>query len=175
MNLYLQLFLSFAKVGLFGFGGGYAMLSLLQEEIVSAPNCWLTLNEFTDIVAISQLTPGPIMVNSATYVGYVVTGNVWGSLLATFGVCLPSLVIMLIFSRFYLRFRKNRYMEMIFSTLKPATVGLILAAAISLMNKENFIDKYSLILFAGAFIATYLKMDAIKLIICVAILGIILY
>ena len=163
------------KVGLFGFGGGYAMLSLLQEEIVSAPHCWLTLQEFTDIVAISQVTPGPIMVNSATYVGYVVTGSAWGSALATIGVCLPSLIIMLIFSKFYLKFRNNKYMEMIFSMLKPATVGLILAAAISLVTKENFIDLYSLLFFITAFIATYKKIDAIKLIICVAIIGIILY
>ena len=163
------------KVGLFGFGGGYAMLSLLQEEIVSAAHCWLTLQEFTDIVAISQVTPGPIMVNSATYVGYVVTGTAWGSALATIGVCLPSLIIMLIFSKFYLKFRNNKYMEMIFSMLKPATVGLILAAAISLVTKENFIDLYSLLFFITAFIATYKKIDAIKLIICVAIIGIILY
>lgn len=175
MSIYLQLFLSFLKIGLFGFGGGYAMLPLLQEEIVNAPHNWLTLSEFTDIVAISQLTPGPVMINSATYVGYVVTGSVWGSVLATVGVCLPSLVIMFVFSKFYLKFRKNKYMEMIFSTLKPATVGLILAAAISLVTRENFIDRYSIILFAAAFIATYLKIDAIKTILCIAVIGVVMY
>lgn len=175
MNIYLQILLSFMKVGLFGFGGGYAMLPLLQEEIVSAPHSWLTLQEFTDIVAISQLTPGPVMVNSATYVGYVVTGTVWGSILATVGVCLPPAIIMLIFSKFYLKFRKNKYMEMIFSTLKPATVGLILAAGISLVTRDNFIDRYSLLFFAAAFVATYKKVDAIKLIIVIAIIGVLLY
>lgn len=175
MSIYLQLLLSFMKVGLFGFGGGYAMLSLLQEEIVSAPHNWLTLQEFTDIVAISQLTPGPVMINSATYVGYVVTGTVWGSILATIGVCIPPTIIMLIFSKFYLKFHNNKYMEMIFSTLKPATVGLILAAAISLVTRENFIDIYSLLFFIAAFIATYKKVDAIKLIVCVAVIGILLY
>ena len=80
MNIYVKLVIAYLKIGLFGFGGGYAMLSLIQKEIVQSG--WITNNMFTDIVAISQMTPGPIGINSATYVGYVVTGNVWGSILA---------------------------------------------------------------------------------------------
>ena len=175
MNLYLELFLSFFKIGLFGFGGGYAMLPLIQHEIVDQPHCWLTLSEFTDIVAISQLTPGPVAINSATYVGYTVTNSVLGSALATIGVCLPSFMIMYILSRFYIKFRKNPYMEHIFSVLKPATVGLIAAAAISLMTRENFIDAYSYVFFAVALVSTYLKFDPIKLIIILGLLGPVVY
>lgn len=175
MNLYLELFISFCKIGLFGFGGGYAMLPLIQHEIVDVPHSWLTLGEFTDIVAISQLTPGPVAINCATYVGYTVTKSLWGAILATFGVCLPPLIIMCILSKFYIKFRKNEYMERVFSILKPATVGLIAAAGIILVNKANFIDNYSLILFLLAFVATYLKCDPIKLIIVIGLMGVAIY
>jgi chromate transporter len=95
--IYWQLLVSYIKIGLFGFGGGYAMLSLVRHEIVENHH-WLTDAEFTDIVAISQMTPGPIGINSATYIGYTVTGSVWGSAVATFAVCLPSFVIVLLIS-----------------------------------------------------------------------------
>ncbi|MDR0421347.1 MAG: chromate transporter, partial [Prevotellaceae bacterium] len=96
LGVLIQLFITFFKIGLFGFGGGYSMLSIIQYEIVEAHQ-WLTVKEFTDIVAISQSTPGPIAVNSATYVGYAVTGGtVLGSAVATLAVCLPSIIIMLI-------------------------------------------------------------------------------
>lgn len=97
--LYLNLFYTFFKIGLFGFGGGYAMLSMIQGEVVTRHG-WLTPQEFTDIVAISQMTPGPIGINSATYIGYTATGSVWGSVLATLALVLPSFIIMLILYRF---------------------------------------------------------------------------
>ena len=97
--VYLQLLYSYLKIGFFGFGGGYAMLALIQNEVVVRHH-WLTNSELTDIIAISQMTPGPIAINSATYVGYTVTGNIWGSLLATFAVSLPSLTIMLLITKF---------------------------------------------------------------------------
>ena len=87
--IYWQLILVYLKIGTFSFGGGYAMLSLIQHEIVEK-HAWLTTQQFTDIVAISQMTPGPIGINSATYIGYSVTGSVWGSVAATVAVCLPS-------------------------------------------------------------------------------------
>ena len=86
--IYLQLLLSYLKIGFFGFGGGYAMLSLIQNEIV-VQRGWLTSEQLTDIIAISQVTPGPIAINSATYVGYAVTGTVWGAALATLAACIP--------------------------------------------------------------------------------------
>ncbi|MGE4568440.1 MAG: chromate transporter, partial [Bacteroidales bacterium] len=94
MAIYFSLFWAFLKIGIFGFGGGYAMLSLIENEIVDHRG-WLTISEFTDIVAISQMTPGPIGINSATYVGFSVTGSVWGSVVATLAVVLPSTLLML--------------------------------------------------------------------------------
>ena len=104
--IYLQLFLSFFKIGLFGFGGGYAILSLIQSEI--AHYGWMTSQEFTDMVAISQMTPGPIGINAATYVGYTSTGSVLGAAVATFAIILPSLIIMLVLCNIYLRLKNNR-------------------------------------------------------------------
>lgn len=98
--IFLQLFYTFFKIGLFGFGGGYAMLSMIQGEVVTRYG-WLSPQEFTDIVAISQMTPGPIGINSATYVGFTATGSVWGSIVATFAVVLPSFLLMLTISKFF--------------------------------------------------------------------------
>ncbi len=172
--MYLDLFFSFFKIGLFGFGGGYAMLPLIQHEVVGTHH-WLNVVDFTDIVAISQITPGPVAINMATYVGYVVSGNVWGSMLATLGVTLPPLLIMLIISRFYLKFRKNQYVEMAFSTLRPGILGLIAAAAISLVNSYNFIDKTSGLIFAAVFAASLCRIHPIKLIIASGLAGLLIY
>ena len=109
--IYLQLFLSFLKIGLFGFGGGLAIFSLIQHEVET--HGWMTQEEFVDILAISQVTPGPIGINCATYVGYTATGNVWGSLLATTAIIIPSLIIMLTICKVYFvistRFQRNIY------------------------------------------------------------------
>ena len=104
--IFLQLFYTFFKIGLFGFGGGYAMLSMIQGEVVTRYE-WITSQEFTDIVAISQMTPGPIGINAATYVGYTSTGSVWGSIIASFAVVLPSFILMLLISKFFLDIIKN--------------------------------------------------------------------
>ena len=135
--LYLQLFYTFFKIGLFGFGGGYAMLSMIQGEVVTRYG-WLTSQEFTDIVAISQMTPGPIGINSATYVGFTATGSVWGSIIATLAVVLPSFILMLAISKFFLKYQKHPAVEAVFSGLRPAVVGLLASAALVLMNVENF-------------------------------------
>ena len=105
----LQLFVSYLKIGFFGFGGGYAMLSLIYSEVVVSHQ-WLTSAEFSDIVAISQMSPGPIAINSATYIGYEVAGF-WGSVVATFAVSLPALTLMLLITIFFLRLRDNRYVK----------------------------------------------------------------
>ena len=133
--IYWQLLGVYLKIGIFGFGGGYAMLSLIQYEVVDKYH-WLTLQEFTDVVAISQMTPGPIGINSATYIGYTATGSVWGSVIATFAVCLPSFLLVLLISFFYAKFKNNKYVAAAFTGLRPMTVGLIGAAALLLMNKE---------------------------------------
>ncbi len=173
--LYLQLFITYFKIGLFGFGGGYAMLSLIQHEVVESHQ-WITKQEFTDIVAISQVTPGPIGINSATYIGYTVTGNVLGAVVATFAVCLPSFIIVLFIAFAYKKFRANRYVNDAFSGLRPATVGLIASAALLLMNDENFIDYKSFIIFGVAFILTmFFKVHPILMILLAGVSGLLLY
>ena len=156
--LYLQLFLSFFKIGLFGFGGGLAILSLIQHEVEA--NAWMSQQEFVDIVAISQVTPGPIGINCATYVGYTATGSVWGSLLTTFAIILPSLIIMLAICRLYFflstRFRTNPYFQNTLRMLRFAVIGLIAAAALLLVTPDSFIDWKSWLFFAVVFLLTIL-------------------
>ena len=143
--LLLQLFIVFMMIGLFGFGGGYAMVSMIQGEVVASHH-WLTTGQFTDIVAISQMTPGPLGINTATYVGYssmVSAGypawmGILGSFTATFAVVLPSFVLMLIISKFLLRYKDHPVVESIFLGIRPAVVGLLLAASLLLMSRENF-------------------------------------
>ena len=181
--IYLQLFYTFFKIGLFGFGGGYAMLSMIQGEVVTRYN-WVSTQEFTDIVAISQSTPGPIGINAATYVGFTATGSIWGSVIATFAVVLPSFILMLTISKFFLKYQKHPAVEAVFRGLRPAVVGLLASAALVLMNVENFgsptDDTYtfviSIIIFLVAFIGTKkYHANPILMIIACGIAGLILY
>ena len=173
--IYLQLFITFFKIGLFGFGGGFAMLSLIQFEVVEK-HAWLTNQEFTDIVAISQVTPGPIGITSATYIGYTVTGSVLGSIVTAFAVCLPSFVIVLLVARAYAKFRENQYVEGAFSVLRPVVVGLIASAALMLMNTDNFIDYKSILIFSVAFILIkFFKIHPILMIVLAGVSGLLLY
>ena len=145
--IYLQLIWVYLKIGLLGFGGGYAMLPLIQEEVVEHYH-WLTMQEFTDIVAISQVTPGPIGINSATYIGYTVTGgNVLGSVAATLAVMFPSFVLCFLISHAYRRFIDNKHVQGLFVGIRPVTAGLIASAALLLMTPDNFIDVWSIVLF----------------------------
>lgn len=173
--IYLQLFFTFFVIGIFTFGGGYAMLSLIQNEVV-VNHTWITAQEFTDMVAISQMTPGPIGINSATYVGYAVSGNIFGSLVATFAVCLPSFLIILTICKIYSRFKESNIFASLMKTLRPVVIGMIGAAAGILITKENFIDWTSWVLFAGAFIASWwLKINPILIIIAGGVIGYIIY
>ncbi|WP_207648631.1 chromate transporter [Clostridium sp. N3C] len=173
MMIYLKLLISFFKIGLFSFGGGYAMLPMIEREVVDL-NGWITQKEFIDIVAISQSTPGPISINSATYIGYK-TAGVLGSTMATLGTVLPSFIIMLIICKFFLKFKGNEYLESALSGLRPVVIGLIAAAAISLIG-ESFIDYKSIIIFAVVFIATFkFKVDPIIMIVVSGIAGVLLY
>ena len=197
VTLLLQLAWTFFLIGALTFGGGYAMLSLIQNEVV-VHHAWLSESAFTDIVAISQMTPGAIGINSATYVGYDVlygaTGShlagVCGSLTATLALMLPSFVIMLLVVRFYTRFRTSRLYGGTMNWLKPAVVGLIGAAAVILMVKvhwdgwvpevslvrDNFPDWKSWVLLAAAFAAAWWgRVNPILLILLAAAAGVILY
>lgn len=189
--LFLQLFYTFFKIGLFGFGGGYAMLSMIQGEVVTRYG-WISASEFTDIVAVSQMTPGPIGINSATYVGYSAVVNAgyatWvgiaGAAVSTLAVVMPSFLIMLALSRLLLRYKNHPTVKSIFATLRPSVVGLLASAALLLMNTENFGSPstssmqfgLSLLLFISSFIAVWrFKVSPILLIILCGAIGGIIY
>lgn len=182
MTIYLRLIWAYLKIGLFGFGGGYAMLALIEREIVGRG--WITEQSFTDIVAISQMTPGPIGINSATYIGYVAPGEysatlsspLWGilgSIICTLVVVLPSFLLVAYTSHLIHRHKNSVVVRGIFTGLRPVVVGLIASAALLLMNAANFGDTtyqviWSIVLCVGAFVAVYwLKWHPI-LIICLA-------
>lgn len=162
--IFIQLFLTFFLIGMFTIGGGYAMLSLIQNEVVTVHG-WISDTTFTDIVAISQMTPGPIGINSATYVGYEVLSNsgaseaisVLGSFTATFAVVVPSFLIVLMLAKVYEKWKDHYLFKGIMSALKPATLGLIGTAALTLATPENFIDWKSFLICILAFIALYFK------------------
>lgn len=143
--LFLKLFYSFAKIGLFGFGGDYAMISLIQGEVVTSHR-WLTSSQFADVIAISQVTPGPVGINSATYVGYASVVNagyaeMWGwlgSFIATLGIVFPSFLLMFLVLKMLMKYSKFPIMELICTLLRPAIIGVVGGAALLLMNKENF-------------------------------------
>ena len=125
--IYLELLVTFFKIGLFSFGGGYGMIPLIEREIVS--RSWLTGTEFVDIISISEMTPGPIAINTATFVGYKI-GGVAGGLAATTGVVLPSLILILIVSHYLEKFQQNKLKEEIIHGIRPVVVALIIQAAL---------------------------------------------
>lgn len=173
--IFVKLFFTFFKIGLFNFGGGYAMISFIQNEVVHKQG-WLSTAAFTDIVAISQVTPGPVGINMATYTGYSVTSSALGAALATFAVCLPSFILMVLISRFFLKYRHAKAVKDMFNGLRPVVIGLIAAAALVLCNKENIVDYKSVFLLVGAFWAVWrYKIGPITVLMASGILGILLY
>lgn len=132
--IYLKLFLVFAKIGLFGFGGGMAMLPMIYQS--AATFSLMSADEFSNLVAISQVTPGPIAVNAATYVGYNAAGFS-GALIATVGVAVPSFVLVILVCHFMARFRESTLMEGAFTGIRPVTAGLI-ASAVIFMGESTF-------------------------------------
>ena len=162
--IYIELFLTFFLIGMFTIGGGYSMLPLIQNEVVSVHG-WIDDTTFTDIVAISQMTPGPIGINSATYVGYEVLSksgaselmSVLGSFTATFAVVLPSFIIVLLLCKVYETWKNHPIFKGVMAGLKPAVIGLIGTAALTLATPENFIDWKSFVICIAAFIALYFK------------------
>lgn len=130
--IYLQLFLSFLQIGLFSFGGGYAAMPLIQGQVVTLHG-WLTISEFTDLITISQMTPGPIAVNSATFVGMKIAG-IPGAMVATAGCILPSCIIVTILARLYLKYRNLDLMQGVLKSLRPAVVAMIASAGILILK-----------------------------------------
>ena len=172
--IFLQLFFTFFKIGLFGFGGGYGMLSLIQTEVV-VNNKWLSSAEFTNVIAISQMTPGPIGINTATYCGYTALHNmhsgellsVMGSIVATCSLVLPTLILMILISKLFMKYMNTIEVQSIFSGLRPAVVGLLAAATLLLMNKENFgewnVNTWQFCISVGLFVATYVGTKVVKI------------
>lgn len=162
--IYIELFLTFFLIGMFTIGGGYAMLSLIQNEVVTVHG-WISDTTFTDIVAISQMTPGPIGINTATYIGYDVLAYsgasefmcILGSFTATFAVVLPSFIIVLSICKVYDRLKNHYMFKDVMTGLKPVTLGLIGTAALGLATAENFIDWKSYMLCILAFIGIFTK------------------
>ena len=178
--IYLQLLWVFIKIGVLGFGGGYAMLSLIQHEVVYNYD-WMNTTEFADMVAISQMTPGPISINMATYVGYT-TGGFMGSLLASFALCLPSIVMVYFIIRLFMNKKSGSLMTNLLKGLKPAIAGLIFAAGLSMMNAQNFTqigkgeNNISILICVLAFAASYFfKANPILLIVLSGIVGLVVY
>lgn len=196
IGLLLELFWSFFLIGLFTVGGGYAVIGIIQSEIVIAKG-WISESVFTDILAISQMTPGPVGLNCSTYVGYEVMKNAGasealaclGSAAASLAVVLPSFLIMLAIVRFYTKFHTNSLFQGVMSTLRPAVAGLVGAAALALMLRfnlggsgpivqiltDNFPDWKSWALFAASFAAyIWLKLGPMVLLAAGAVLGLLI-
>lgn len=180
--IYVILFLTFFKIGAFTFGGGYAMLPLIEEEVLN--NKWMSLEELVDFIAISESTPGPFAVNISTYIGSEVAG-IFGAVCSTLGVVLPSFIIILVVARFYIKFKDNKIVESLMKGLKPAVIGLIGAAIVSIAESVffphgmhiglfgNYFFWSSLIIFFIVLFLEFKKINPILLIFIAAFLGII--
>lgn len=189
--VFLKLFIVFSKIGIFNFGGGYAMLSLIQNEVVYK-NHWLTVSEFTDIVAVSQSTPGPIGINCATYAGYTAVINegypewmaVLGAVIASLSIIWLPFILMILISKALLKHSKSRGVQSVFGTLRPAIVGLLVSAAVMLMSEENFgnpkestfVFIVSILIFLFSFFGTRkFKIHPILMILLCGLAGLIIY
>lgn len=178
--IYFQLFWAYLKIGILGFGGGYAMLSMIQFEVVDHYG-WMSIEEFSDMVALSQMTPGPVSINIATFIGYTV-GGFLGSLIATLAIVLPSLLLLVFVLRFLFKNKDNYIVKTTLSSMKPVIAGLIFVAALTMMNPTSFADaglhgnNISVIICAVSFVATYFaKINPILLIIASGLVGYLVY
>jgi len=173
MSDLIKIFLSFLKIGAFSFGGGYAMLPVIQKEIVES-NKWITSKQFIDIIGISQMTPGPIAINSATFVGFKVSG-ILGSIAATLGVVSFSFLLVSIANHYILKFKESYVMNAAMAGMRPAMIGLIISVFLSL-GRESYKDVKSVVI--GVIILGLLlsnKLHPIFVIVISAILGVIFY
>lgn len=183
--IYLKLFFAFFQVGLFSFGGGYAAVPLIQSRIVEQ-NGWLTLQQFADLITIAEMTPGPIAINSATFVGTQVAG-LPGAIVCTLGCVMPSFIIVLILAKLYVKYRNLRAMQGILTGLRPAIVAMIASAGASLLILAVFnteiaaIDEGSfqwveaVLFLAGVFVLRKFNMNPIAVIFGSGVLGTLFY
>lgn len=181
--LYLQLFWSFFQIGLFSIGGGYAAMPLIQHQVVEA-HAWLTLTQFTDIITIAEMTPGPIAVNSATFVGIHIAG-IPGALVATAGCILPSCIIVLTLAHLYFKYRSFLFLKGVLEGLRPAVVAMIASAGLSILLLALFggaapalgsLDPVAIGLFAGALLVLRIwKKNPILILAGTGLAGLVLY
>lgn len=173
MEILIKLYFVFLKIGTFSFGGGYAMLPFMQREIVEN-NCWISMSQFSDIIGISQMTPGPVAINSATFVGYKV-GGVGGSLVATLGVITTSFILVTIINKILDKFKESITVKAILAGMRPILIALIIYAFIDLA-KESYVDLKSIIItIIIGIILVSKKVHPILVIVIAAILGLIFY
>lgn len=173
MAVLLQLFITFFKIGAFSFGGGYAMLPLLEEEVIKN-HAWMTSSEFIDIFAISEMTPGPIAVNAATFLGFRVSGF-FGAMIATSAVILPSFIVISIIFASLSKFKNSKYVAWTFQGIRPIVIGLIIAAGVT-VSKSSFVDIKSFLIAIGLFYGvTFKDLNPILAIIIGGALGVMLY
>ena len=173
MTLLLNIFLTFLKIGAFSFGGGYAIVSFMQKEIIQN-KAWLDIREFVDIIAIAEITPGPIAVNSSTYVGYKIAG-ILGSILGTVGVLAVPTVLALILSVYIKKFKSQKWVKWVLKGMRPAVLGIIAAAGFSI-GKISLIDYKSVAIGIFAFFSVFkFKLSPILTIVLSGGLGLILY
>jgi chromate transporter len=169
----LQLYMVFFKIGLFSIGGGYVMLPLIQKEIIEHYG-WLTLTEFIDILAIAEMTPGPVAINSATFIGFR-TGGFFGAALATAGVVTPSLVLMILAAGLLQHFYENRWVQAAFTGVRPAAIALISGAAV-FVGRTSLVDLPSLAIGTAAFaLFIFTQLHPILILLLSALTGIIIY
>ena len=180
--IYLKLFINFFKIGLFTFGGGYAMIPMIQELVLS--NKWMDTKQMVDFIAISETTPGPLAINMSTYVGYEVAG-IPGAICSTFAVALPSFIVIILVARAYKKFKDNKVVVAVMNGIKPAVVGLVGAAVLSvagnvftvgnsvskILTSDNLI---SLIIVITSAVMAIIKKNPVIIICIGALLGIIL-
>lgn len=173
MEILIKLFLSFLKIGAFSFGGGYAMLPFIQREIVEKNN-WLNINEFMDIIGISQMTPGPVAINSATFVGYKVSGVI-GSIMATLGVVITSFILVSIINKTLEKFKESTIVKSALMGMRPVLIALIIKAFLDLA-KESYLDLKSIIIttIIGLVLLSK-KVHPIVVIVMAAVMGLIFY
>lgn len=173
MNTVINIFLTFIKIGAFGFGGGLAMLPLIEEEVVKN-NGWITTQELVDIIAIVEMTPGPIAVNSSTFVGYKV-GSFPGALAGSIGIVIISFTLMTILAKYFKKMRDMDQIQAIFQGIRPAILGLILSAVI-MVGKTAIVDIKSIVIASIVFIGLYkFKIHPILGIVMAGVMGLILY
>ena len=177
--IFWKLFFSFFKIGMFTIGGGYAMLALIQQEIIR--HGWMTPEEFVDVVGIAEITPGPIAINSATFVGFRTAGIV-GALLSSLAVVLPSVICVSIVTRVWERYKQARLVQNMFAGLRPVVAGLVAAAAVlialaTFRYVEGYLSQLWTALIAGAtfYVVAFRKWDPIKVLVGAAVLGLLIF